>query len=111
MKAALRELLGDAWVLPIAAAAAIAYSAVVFLQNLVGVLFDLIVRSQTAAAISQSQLIGGRLFDEPMMVRIGDRVIFLQPLLESLIVLIAVLATAALALRWTTRERPVDLNA
>jgi len=111
MKAAFRDLLGDAWVLPIAAAAAIAYSAVVFLQNLIGVLLDLIVRSQTATAISHSESIGAQFFDEPMMVRIGERVIFLQPLLESLFLLIAVLATAALALRWTTRERPVDLDA
>ena len=111
MKAALRDLLGDAWVLPIAAAAAIAYSAVVFLQNLISVLLDLIVRSQTATAISQSESFGARLFDEPMMIRFGGRIIFLQPLLESLILLTAVLATAALALRWTTRERPVDLDA
>lgn len=111
MRNALRELLTDAWVLPIAAAAAIAYSAVVFLQNLVAVVLDLIVRSQTANTISQSESFGTRLFDEPMMVRIGDRVIFLQPLFESLVILLAVVTVAAMALRWTTRERPVDLNA
>jgi hypothetical protein len=96
-------------VLPIAAAAAIAYAAVRFLQHVIDVVFDLIVQSQYAKQITQT---GGGLFSrEPMSVQIGDRVIFLQPLLESLIVLIAVLAAAALALRWTTRERPVELDA
>jgi hypothetical protein len=111
MRNALRELVRDAWVLPIAAAAAIAYAVVAFLLNLVDVLFDVIVQSQAAQQLSQSEPAFARLFDEPMRVRIGDRVIYLQALLESFVVMLIVLAAAALALRWTTRERPIDLDA
>ena len=112
MRVALRELLRDAWILPIAAAAAIAYAAVTFLRELVDVIVDLIVRSNNAAAYASQSSLGFRnLFQEPMLIKIGDRIIYLQPLLESLLVLLLVVAGSALALRRTTRDAPVELDA
>jgi hypothetical protein len=111
VRAALRELVRDAWVVPIAAAAALAYATVVFVQNLVHVVTDLAVQSTYAAQVNDDSILGlDNLFREPMMLRVGSRVLFMQPLLESALVLLFVVVASALALRWTSRDAPVELD-
>ena len=111
MRQALRELSRDAWVIPIAAAAAIAYAVVRFVQDIVAVLVDLATPSPLARQATSDSILGfDNLFDQPFIVRVGDRLILLQPLLNSLVVLISIVVIAGVALRTSNRAVPVELD-
>ena len=99
---ALWTLARDGWVVGIAAAAALAYAVVSFVENFVGFVLNLFAGQQVLGG----PLIGG-VFDPPYSFVLGGHYVFYEPLLRSAILLPLVVVAAALALH-ATRPREDD---
>jgi hypothetical protein len=100
LRSALGELARDGWVVGIAAAAALAYGAVTFVEAFAGFLLNLV----DGQEVLPPELVGPGLedvYDPPYSFELFGHYVLYEPLLRATLLLLVVVAVAAVALHAT----------
>ena len=114
MVAALRTLARDGWVIGIAAAAALAYATVKFLEAAIAVVLSIIdgvpwpeeTTSGTIDDLLDEQF--NQQFDVPWAVELNGHFVYLEPLVRAAILFLIVVPLAAAALHATRSKNDAD---